>query len=101
MTMGFTRENARERGHKGGRTRSLKMNLDSFIDRPVEFMKELVDPESGDGSHFDPYPAQVRFLEEGGRLTKEIMPDRLHPNTRGYEIWAEAMEPSIRKLLGE
>ena len=29
------------------------------------------------------------------------MPDFLHPNEAGYRIWAEAMEPMIKKLLGE
>jgi len=29
------------------------------------------------------------------------MPDLLHPNTKGYEIWAEAMEPKIKELVGE
>lgn len=39
------------------------------------------------------------FLDEDGRLSREIMPDLLHPNERGYEIWAEAMEPTLSKLM--
>ncbi len=42
-----------------------------------------------------------QFLEKDGALPKSIMPDLLHPNAQGYEIWAEAMEPTIKKLLGE
>jgi beta-glucosidase len=42
-----------------------------------------------------------KFLTEDGTLTKEIMPDFLHPNKTGYKIWAEAMEPKIAELLGE
>ncbi len=42
-----------------------------------------------------------KFLEEDGTLPKSIMPDLLHPNQKGYEIWAEAMEPTLAKLLGE
>lgn len=41
------------------------------------------------------------FLTGDGELTKEIMPDFLHPNERGYEIWAEAMEPTLARLLEE
>jgi beta-glucosidase len=41
------------------------------------------------------------FLTKDGVLTKEVMPDRLHPREPGYKIWAEAMEPSLKKLLGE
>jgi len=42
-----------------------------------------------------------KFLTADGELTKEIMPDALHPNAKGYEIWATAIEPTIVKLLGE
>ena len=41
------------------------------------------------------------FLDGQGNLSREIMPDLLHPNTRGYELWAEAMEPKIKELMGE
>lgn len=39
------------------------------------------------------------FLDENGVLSKEIMPDLLHPNEKGYEIWARAMEPTLLNLL--
>jgi lysophospholipase L1-like esterase len=42
-----------------------------------------------------------KFLTPEHILSKEIMPDLLHPNEKGYEIWAEAMEPTVAKLLGE
>ena len=35
------------------------------------------------------------------KLPRDIMPDLLHPNAKGYEIWAEAIEPSVKKLMGE
>ena len=41
------------------------------------------------------------FLEDDGTLPKSIMPDLLHPNAEGYEIWAKAMEPTLAKLMGE
>ncbi len=42
-----------------------------------------------------------KFLKEDGSLPKDIMPDYLHPNAKGYEIWASAMEPTIVRLMGE
>ncbi len=42
-----------------------------------------------------------QFLEDGNILPKTVMPDLLHPNDKGYEIWAEAMEPMIKKLMDE
>ncbi|WDE97599.1 GDSL-type esterase/lipase family protein [Lentisphaera profundi] len=41
------------------------------------------------------------FLDKKGHLSREFMPDLLHPNTKGYEIWAQAMEPTLSQLLGE
>jgi lysophospholipase L1-like esterase len=42
-----------------------------------------------------------KFLCPDGTLSKQIMPDGLHPNARGYEIWAEAIEPDVAKLMGQ
>ena len=42
-----------------------------------------------------------KFLGADGSLSKDIMPDFLHPNAKGYEIWATAIEPTVAKLLGE
>ena len=42
-----------------------------------------------------------KFLDSDGNLPKEIMPDSLHPNQKGYKIWAATIEPTIKKLLGE
>jgi lysophospholipase L1-like esterase len=41
------------------------------------------------------------FLDGQGNLSREYMTDLLHPNTRGYQVWAEAMEPTLRELLSE
>ncbi|UUO06552.1 platelet-activating factor acetylhydrolase IB subunit [Blastopirellula sp. J2-11] len=41
------------------------------------------------------------FLTEDGVLTKEVMPDLLHPHAKGYRMWAEAVEPTIAKLMGD
>lgn len=42
------------------------------------------------------------FLDRSGTLmVEQTMPDKLHPNLRGYELWAHAVEPTIARLLGE
>ena len=41
------------------------------------------------------------FLNDDGVLTREIMPDLLHLSEGGYTIWAESIEPSVKKLLGK
>ena len=41
------------------------------------------------------------FLDEKGKLNRELMPDGLHPNVAGYRAWGKAMEPTIQKFLGK
>lgn len=41
------------------------------------------------------------FLDENGVLSEEIMPDLLHPNEYGYQLWAEAIQQKIDELLEE
>lgn len=42
-----------------------------------------------------------RFVGSDGKISQEVMPDFLHLGSNGYQIWAEAMEPTLRQLLGE
>ena len=42
-----------------------------------------------------------KFLQPDGSLPKELMGDYLHPTAQGYMIWAEALEPLLKKVLGE
>jgi beta-glucosidase len=42
-----------------------------------------------------------QLIENNGSISKSIMPDALHPNAAGYRIWANAMEPKLKQLLGE
>ncbi len=42
------------------------------------------------------------FLDrDGALLVEELMPDELHPNERGHEVWAHAVEPTVARLMGE
>jgi N-acetylglucosamine-6-sulfatase len=40
-----------------------------------------------------------KFLAPDGTLTPEIMPDGLHPNFRGYRIWADAISDRVKQLM--
>ena len=40
-----------------------------------------------------------KFLDQEGTLSKEIMPDFLHPNAKGYGIWAEATKPTLDEMM--
>ena len=39
------------------------------------------------------------FLEEDGTLSKTIMPDLLHPNATGYDIWSRNLEVYVNKYI--
>lgn len=40
-----------------------------------------------------------QFLSDDETISREIMPDLLHLNTRGYEIWAGALRGPLNELL--
>lgn len=42
-----------------------------------------------------------KFLDEKGFLSKEMMPDTTHPSEKGHEIWAKAIMPELKKMLGK
>ena len=40
-----------------------------------------------------------KFLEPDGTLPRDMMPDLLHPNAKGYQIWADAIEPTLVEMM--
>lgn len=40
------------------------------------------------------------FVEDDGSISKEIMPDGLHLSPKGYQRWANVIEPIVDTLLG-
>jgi beta-glucosidase len=39
------------------------------------------------------------FLEKDGSISSAVMSDFLHPSPKGYEMWADAMEPYLKAFL--
>ncbi|OON62816.1 1,4-beta-D-glucan glucohydrolase [Massilia sp. KIM] len=56
-------------------------------------------PGFADNRHVYYLDINQAFLQPDGRLPKEVMPDLLHPNEKGYEIWARAMQPELDRLM--
>ena len=40
-----------------------------------------------------------KFLEADGNMSREIMSDFLHPTPKGYQIWADAIQPIIDQYV--
>jgi lysophospholipase L1-like esterase len=40
-----------------------------------------------------------KLLAPDGTLSRDIMPDLLHPNEKGYQIWSDAMESTLAQML--
>jgi len=40
-----------------------------------------------------------KFLDAQGELPDDVMPDKLHPSAKGYEIWYSAMNPLLLEML--
>ena len=41
-----------------------------------------------------------KFLADDGTLPRDVMPDALHPNAKGYQIWADAIDPAVKEMIG-
>jgi beta-glucosidase len=42
-----------------------------------------------------------QLIESDGSISKSMMADYLHPGAAGYKVWASAMEPKLKQLLGK
>jgi len=73
-------------------------------DQPIrtqlsEINKELATLADGRAVHF--LDIGDKFLEADGTLSREVMPDLLHPAEKGYEIWAATIKEPLARLLRE
>ncbi len=56
-------------------------------------------PKLADNKHVFFLNMNNAFLAADGTLSKDIMPDLLHPNAEGYKIWQREMQPELDKLM--
>ena len=53
--------------------------------------------DDGDRVHY--LDIGAKFLDAEGNIPVDVMSDALHPSTKGYEIWAEAVKEPLAKLM--
>lgn len=79
------------RGEKAenNKARAKNMEVNQIIQKQYEGDKMVKYMDIGD-----------KFLDEKKDLPKDIMPDFLHPNAKGYQIWADAILPTVKDMMG-
>ena len=62
--------------------------------------------ELDEGVHLAGVGVNVRFLNindaflgQDGKIPFSVMPDQLHPNNAGYQLWADAMKPLLTEMM--
>jgi lysophospholipase L1-like esterase len=65
----------------------------------LQINQALAKVADGQMIHYVDFGSQL--IEADGSISREIMPDALHLSEKGYTIWAQAIEPKLKELLGE
>lgn len=73
----------------------------SDVKRQVNEESNRIIKQLADDAHVFYLDIGDKFVDAEGKLSKEIMPDLLHLSEKGYTIWAESIEPELKKLLGK
>jgi lysophospholipase L1-like esterase len=72
---------------------------DSQYREPIRQINELI-AHLDDGEYVRFMDIGEHFLEPDGSISEEVMPDGLHPSELGYQIWADAVMPTFRAMMG-
>ena len=66
---------------------------------PIRQINDLI-ANLDDGEYIRFMDIGDHFLEPDGSISVDVMADGLHPTTYGYELWADAVMPTFREMLG-
>ena len=65
----------------------------------IKTVNETIAKLDDGGKHVTYLDIGDKFLDPDGALPSDIMPDALHPNEKGYQIWADAIGPTLDEML--
>jgi sugar phosphate isomerase/epimerase/lysophospholipase L1-like esterase len=74
-----------------------RANKDSTQRHEVEEINRRI-AKLHDGRHVHYLDIGSRFKDANDEIPRDVMPDLLHPNLKGYEIWADAIREPMRAL---
>ncbi len=101
---GIKRDIAEIRKHLP-KTRILLLAIFPRGEKPDDTLRVLNEkvnamlPKLADDKHVFFLNMNKAFLAPDGTLSKDIMPDLLHPNAEGYKIWQREMQPTLDRLM--
>lgn len=71
---------------------------DSDTRKDIEAINKIISGYA-DGGAVTYLNINEKFLDENGEIPDDVMPDKLHPNAKGYQIWYDAMMPTLKEML--
>jgi len=84
--------------------RGLDKNKEGWIN-PSTFRMDKINAVNAelakldDGKMIRFLDINAKFLGQDGKIPYGIMPDQLHPNAAGYQIWADAITPLLKEMM--
>jgi beta-glucosidase len=75
---------------------------DEKPDGPLRRLNDRVNTiiaHAADGKHVTFLDIDAALTNPDGTLSRDVMPDLLHPNEKGYGLWADHMAPTLATLL--
>jgi len=70
----------------------------SRLRKSVEAINQMI-ARLDDGKRVRFLDLTAKFTDADGEIQKDLMPDKLHPNAKGYQVWAEAMQPLLAEMM--
>ena len=80
-----------------GHDPTTQPSTETLRDKLKSVNERLAKLDDGDKTRF--LDIGDKFLDANGVLQPEIMADFLHPTPKGYEIWADAMQPTLDEMM--
>lgn len=80
--------------------KSTSASLDNPANKKNMAVNEIVAKLDDGGKTIKYMDIGDKFLDADKKLPKDVMPDYLHPNAKGYQIWADAILPTVKEMMG-
>jgi lysophospholipase L1-like esterase len=65
----------------------------------VKQINDIISKLDDGGRHVKYLDIGDKFLDSNGEIPQDVMRDKLHPTTQGYDIWYGAIEPTLDELM--